>query len=54
MTACLPLIKNVLTPLAKSILLPLRLSGGMPAADEAIQKTVLIVSNEVSFEKWKI
>ena len=37
-TAGLPLIKSVLTPLAKSVLLPLGLLPGMSAADAAIQK----------------
>ena len=38
MTAGLPLMKNVLTPLAKNVLLPFGLSAGMSAADVAIQK----------------
>ena len=53
MTAGLPLMKSVLTPLAKIILLPLGLSTGMSAADAAIQKkicgsgsTALIISNK--------
>ena len=53
MTAGLPLMKSVLTSLAKSVLLPLGLSAGMSAADAAIQKkiygsrsTVLIISNK--------
>ena len=33
-------MKSVLTPLAKSILLPLTLSTGVSAADEAIQKKI--------------
>ena len=52
MTAVLPLIKNVLTALAKNVLIPLALSAGMLAADAAIQKnvygsdtTTLIISN---------
>ena len=52
MTAVLPLIKNVLTALAKNVLIPLALSTGMLAADAAIQKnvygsgtTTLIISN---------
>ena len=36
MTAGLPLMKSVLTPLTKSILIPLGLSAGMLAADAAI------------------
>ena len=38
MTAGLPLIKNVLTPLAKGVFLPSGLSAAMPATDAAIQK----------------
>ena len=40
MTAVLPLMKNVLTPLAKSVLWPLGLPAGMSAADAAIQKNI--------------
>ena len=36
MTAGLPLMKSVLTPLAKSVLIALGLSPGMLAADAAI------------------
>ena len=54
MTAGLPLMKNVLSPLAKNGLLPFGLSAGMSAADAATQKkhingsgtTALITSNE--------
>ena len=52
MTAGLPLMKNVLTPLAKNVLLPFGLSAAMSATDAAIQKnhrleiTALIISNE--------
>ena len=53
MTAGLPLMKRVVTPLAKNVLLPLGLSTGMSAADASIQKkiyepatTALIISNE--------
>ena len=53
MTAGLPFMKSVFTPLAKKVLLPLRLLAGMSAADAAIQKkiygsgtTALIISNE--------
>ena len=61
MTAGLPLMKNVFTPLTKSVLNPLALSAGMSAADATIQKkiygssrssdlasntTALIISNE--------
>ena len=36
MTAGIPLMKSVLTPLAKNVLLPFALSAGMSAADAAI------------------
>ena len=49
----LPLIKNVIKPLAKSVLIPLRLTAAASAADAGIHKkilglgnTTLIVSNE--------
>ena len=58
MTAGLPLMKNVLTPLAKSLLILLGLLAGMSAADAAIQKkfyglgtTALIISNEEIIHK---
>ena len=61
MIACLPLMKSVLTPLAKNILLPFRLSSGMLAADAAIQKTffrsgttALIISNKEMNDIMKI
>ena len=38
MTACLQLMKNVLTPLAKSILIILGLAAAASATDAAIQK----------------
>ena len=60
-TAGLPLMKYVLTPLAKNILLPWGLSVGMSAADADIQKknyglrtTVLIASNEKMEDIMKI
>ena len=53
MTAGLPLMKNLLTPLVKKVVLLFGLSTGMSAADAAIQKkiygseiTTLIISNE--------
>ena len=53
MTAGLPLMKNVLTPLTKSVLISLGLSAGMSAADAVIWKkidgsgtTALLISNE--------
>ena len=38
MTARLPLIKNVLTPLAKSVLIPLGLTAAASGADAGIHK----------------
>ena len=53
MTAGLPLMKNVLTPLAKRVLVTLRLTTVSSAADAAIQKKIfgsgkgaLVFSNE--------
>ena len=53
MTAGWPLMKCVLTPLAKNVFLPFGLSTGMSAADAVIQKkiygsgsTALITLNE--------
>ena len=53
MAADLPLMKNVLTPLAKSILIPLGLTVAASATEEVIQKnvfgsnmTALIMSNK--------
>ena len=40
MTAGLPLMKTVLTPLAKRVLLPFQLSARMLAADAAIPKKI--------------
>ena len=61
MTAGLPLIKSILTPLAKSVLLRLESSAGMSAADVTVQKkicgpenTALIYSNEEMEDKMKI
>ena len=42
MTAGLPLMKNVLTPLAKSVLIPLGLKAVASATDAAIQKKINI------------
>ena len=60
-TAGLPLMKSVLTPLAKIVLLPLGLSAGMSAADAVIQNnihgsgtTALIISNEEMEDIMKI
>ena len=41
MTTGLPLMKSVLTSLAKRVLVPLRLSAGMSPADVTIQKTFM-------------
>ena len=53
MTAGLPLMKNVLTPLAKSVLIPLGLTAAASATEAAFQKkiygsgtTALEISNE--------
>ena len=61
MTAGLPLMKSVLTTLAKSGLLLIALSAGMSAADAAIQKkihgsgsTALIISTEEVKDIMKI
>ena len=61
MTAGLPLIKSVLTSIAKNVLLPLGLSAGMSVADAAVQKnvhgsriTVLLISNEEMEDIMKI
>ena len=59
----LPLIKNVIKPLAKSVLIPLGLTAAAPAADAGIQKkkkkilgsrTTLIISNEEMNDITKI
>ena len=48
----LPLIKNVIKPLAKSVLIPLRLSAAASAADAVIHRTLgsgtttLVISND--------
>ena len=64
MTAGLPLMKNVFTPLAKSVLIPLGIIAEASVTDAAIQKniygsgiTVLITSNKemedvVKIIKW--
>ena len=58
MIADFPLMKSVLTPLAKSVLISSGLSGGMSAPDAAIQRTIygsdttaLIFSNEEVLRK---
>ena len=57
----LPLIKNVIKPLAKSVLIPLGLTGAASAADPGIHKeilgsggTTLIISNEEMNDIMKI
>ena len=61
MTASLPLMKSVLTPLAKSVLLLFGLTTVMSATDAALQKkiygsggTALITSNEEMEDITKI
>ena len=61
MTTGLPLMKSVLTPLAKNVSLPFGLSAAMSATDAAIQKknngsvtTALIISNEEMEDIMKI
>ena len=54
MTADLPLMKNVLTPLANNVLLPFGLSAGMSAADAAIQKKKLWIRKySINNYKWR-
>ena len=57
----LPLIKNVIKPLAKSVLIPLGLTAAVSAADAGIHKkilasgnTTLIISNEEMNDMMKI
>ena len=61
MTAGLPLMKIVVTPLARSVLIPLGRSAGMSAVDAAITKKIygsdrraLIISNEEMNDILKI
>ena len=61
MTAGLPLIKSILTSLAKSVLLPIWLSAGILAGGASVQKkiygwetTVIITSNEKMEDMIKI
>ena len=59
MTASLPLMKSVFTPLAKSVSILLGLSAGMLATDAGIQingsgTTTLIISNEEMEDITKI
>ena len=41
MTAALPLMKYLRTPLVKSVLIPLRLTAAVSATDTATQKTII-------------
>ena len=57
----LPLIKNVIKPLAKSVLIPLGLTAAASAADAGIQKkilgfgtTTLIISNDEMYDVMKV
>ena len=61
MTAGLPLMKSVLTPLGKSVLVSLELTTTASATDAAIQKkifgsgmTALIISNKEMYDIMKI
>ena len=44
----LPLIKNVIKPLAKSVLIPLRLTAAATAADAGIHKKILVSGHRPS------
>ena len=46
--AGLPLIKNVIRPLAKSVLIPLGLTASSSSADEGIHKKILGSSNNTT------
>ena len=55
----LPLVKNLINPLAKSVLIPLGLTAAPSAEDAGIHKnilgsgaTTLIVSNDEMEDKW--
>ena len=61
MTADLPLIKNVLTPLTKGVLIPLGLTAAASATDATIQKkiyrqgaTALVISNDKMKDVMKL
>ena len=43
----LPLIKNVIKPLAKSVIIPLGLTAAASAADAGIHTTLIISNNEM-------
>ena len=44
----LPLIKNLIKPLAKSVLIPLRLTAAASAADAGIHKEILGSGNNIT------
>ena len=54
MTAALPLMKSVHTPLAKKFFLPFGLLAGISAADAAIQKKISVSGIIKLAKKWKI
>ena len=54
MTTDLPLMKSVLTTLAKKILLLMGLSAGMSASDEAIQKMYQIYVKNLCIRNYNI
>ena len=54
MTTDLPLMKSVLTTLAKKILLLMGLSEGMSASDEAIQKMYQIYVKNLCIRNYNI
>ena len=54
MTTDLPLMKSVLTALAKKILLLMGLSEGMSASDEAIQKMYQIYVKNLCIRNYNI
>ena len=54
MTAGLPLMKNVLTPLSKSVLVPVGLTAAASATDAAIQKKVFGSGTTLVFPNEKI
>ena len=48
----LPLMKNVITPLAKSVLIPLGLTAAESAADAGIHKKILGSGNHATLIIW--
>ena len=53
MTAGLPLLKNVITTLAKSVLIPLGVTVGASATDADIPKKKLWIRNNCFNLKWR-